>query len=429
MERLKKGRSLMIGCGIILSVVCMVIVFAPKNVSSDITTLGKQTGSATVGFGSATTGGSVAKSSETFVVSNRQQLINALGSKNNVVSKIIYLKGKIDMNENSSGQDYTANDYVKGTNYNFNSYLTTYNPKTYGKKEPSGIQENARLQAQKKQAAQIEINIPANTTLIGEPGAIIVGGNLVVKQNNVIIRNIYFESPYDFFPQWDPLDGSSGNWNSQYDSITVKGAQNVWIDHNTFNDGSHLDSQDGTYFGRDYQHHDGMTNISDGADKITISYNVFENHDKTMLIGSSDSKTSDTGKLHVTLTHNFFENTVQRTPRVRFGEVHVLNNLYENNGSSSYKFQYAWGVGKNSQILAENNVLNIAKVSANSVLSKLGGNQFSDRGTILNGNSVKVAAINKESNISWKPSYFYNLDSSSEVEKKVLSNAGSDVLK
>jgi pectate lyase len=107
----------------------------------------------------------------------------------------------------------------------------------------------------------------------------------------------------------------------------------------------------------------------------------------------------------------------------------TLNNLYEKNGSSSYKFQYAWRVGKNSQILAENNVLNIAKVSTNSVLSKLGGNQFSDRGTILNGNSVKIAAINKESNISWKPSYFYNLDSSSEVEKKVLSNAGSDVLK
>ena len=32
--------------------------------------------------------------------------------------------------------------------------------------------------------------------------------------------------------------------------------------------------------------------------------------------------------LRVTLHHNLFESIGQRTPRVRFGKVHVYNNLY-----------------------------------------------------------------------------------------------------
>ncbi|MFH0349272.1 hypothetical protein ACG92U_03285 [Leuconostoc citreum] len=164
------------------------------------------------------------------------------------------------------------------------------------------------------------------------------------------MRNITFETPYDDFPQWDPTDERTGNWNSQYDAISVQGASNVWLDHNTFDDGRYHDSQNGTYFGREYQHHDGMTDITNGADNITISDSVYRNHDKTMLIGNSDSKTSDTGKLHVTLVRNLFQNTVQRTPRVRYGDVQVINNFYQNDGTSTYQFKYAWGLGKRRKL-------------------------------------------------------------------------------
>lgn len=37
---------------------------------------------------------------------------------------------------------------------------------------------------------------------------------------------------------------------------------------------------------------------------------------------------------------------------------------------------------------------------------------------------AKIRKMAKESNISWKPSYFYNLDSSSEVEKKFYQMLG-----
>src|SRR5205823_443949 len=43
------------------------------------------------------------------------------------------------------------------------------------------------------------------------------------------------------------------------------------------------------------------------------------------------SATSDTGFLKITVHHNWFNGTESRHPRVRFGQVHVLNNYYTNN--------------------------------------------------------------------------------------------------
>ncbi len=91
-----------------------------------------------------------------------------------------------------------------------------------------------------------------------------------------------------------------------------------------------------------------------------------------MLIGNSDKKT-DASRLHVTVTHNLFENTVQRTPRVHYGEVQVVNNLYQNDGTSTYKFKYAWGLGRTLQIAAQNNVLIIANASASDIITSSRG--------------------------------------------------------
>lgn len=125
------------------------------------------------------------------------------------------------------------------------------------------------------------VDIPANTTIVGSgTNAKVVGGNFQIKSDNVIIRNIEFQDAYDYFPQWDPTDGSSGNWNSQYDNITINGGTHIWIDHCTFNDGSRPDSTSPKYYGRKYQHHDGQTDASNGANYITMSYNYYHDHDK-----------------------------------------------------------------------------------------------------------------------------------------------------
>lgn len=426
---IKTERSKLFSAAVMTGMLALSVSAGLRDVHADMSGYATQTASTVGGFGGNTTGGSQAAADHVYTVTDRQSLLKALGGEKNTTPKIIYVSGKIDMTVNAQGQTLTAADYAKGTGYDFNSYLAAYDPSTWGKKLPSGTQETDRLAAQKNQAAQVEIKVPANTTIIGEPGAQFIGGNLVIQKDNVIVRNIYFETPYDDFPQWDPTDESTGNWNSQYDAISVQGANNVWLDHNTFDDGTHTDDQNGTYYGREYQHHDGVTDFTNGADNITVSDNIYRNHDKTMLIGNSDTKTSDAGKLHVTVTHNMFENTIQRTPRVRYGEVQVVNNLYQNDGTSSYKFKYAWGLGKSAQIDAQNNVLNIAHASASDIISKLKGTQLSDSGTVFNGASVSASTLSQTAPITWHPIYSYDLTPTDQVQADVLSQAGSDILK
>ena len=122
--------------------------------------------------------------------------------------------------------------------------------------------EEARAGVRSAQAAQITIPIGSNTTIIGLRGASITGRQPAdQRRDNVIIRNLTFEDADDCFPAWDPTDGATGNWNSEYDNVSLTGATHVWVDHNTFTDGRNPDSDQPSYFGRPYQVHDGELDI------------------------------------------------------------------------------------------------------------------------------------------------------------------------
>jgi pectate lyase len=198
--------------------------------------------------------------------------------------------------------------------------------------------------------------------------------------SNVIIRNLGLEDAYDCFPAWTPTDGAAGNWNSLHDTLTLTAATNVWVDHNTFTDGPNQDSVQPVYFGRPYQVHDGQVDITNGSDLVTVSFNRFTNHDKTMLIGSTNTPGADVGRLRVTLHHNAFDGSVQRAPRVRFGQVDVYNNLYRIPVADPY--EYSWGVGVQSAIYAENNYLALGReVAADSIVYDWGGTAMTEKGT------------------------------------------------
>jgi pectate lyase len=259
---------------------------------------------------------------------------------------------------------------------------------------------------------------------------------------NIIIRNIQFEAPVDFFPQWDPTDGEFGEWNSEYDNVTVtNNSHNVWIDHNKFTDGEHHDEDFGKIFGRTYQQHDGLLDVTNAADYITISYNVLEDHDKTSLIGSSDSRKTDEGHLKVTIHHNYYKNVTQRLPRVRYGQVHVYNNYYEFNKDSDYQFDYALGVGVNSKIYAENNYFNFDyDVEPGEIIKDWKGTSIHESGSFVNGKSSAnevdlVDAFNQShtvqlnENVGWEPSLFIRIDPTQAVPALVKAKAGTGKLK
>jgi len=303
--------------------------------------------------GTGTTGGSTADDAHVTVVQDRTQLASAVASD---TPKIVLVNGLIDGNVDDGGGPLTCADYADPA-YSLDAYLAAYDPAVWGRAtRPTGPLEEARVRSARNQGARINIRVGANTTIVGLGGSKMVGVNLLIDRvDNVILRNLRFEDAYDCFPAWDPTDGALGNWNSLYDLVTVTGATHVWVDHCSFSDGNNTDDVQPVYFGRPYQVHDGALDVIRAADLVTVSYNSFFDHDKTMLIGSSNTVGADVGKLRVTIHHNRFANVGQRVPRVRFGQVDVYNNYFYATDEDSYS--YSWGVGVFSEIYAENNMV------------------------------------------------------------------------
>jgi pectate lyase len=340
--------------------------------------------------GPGTTGGSTADSAHVTIARNRAELAAAVAGD---TPKIVLVSGDIDLSVDAANHHRDCASYADPA-YSLDAFLAAYDPATWGRTaKPSGPLEDARVRSAANQGATVKINVGSNTTIVGINHAHLHHGSLVLSGvNNVIIRNVELSDAADCFPAWDPTDGDAGNWNSLYDLVSLTGATHVWIDHNSLNDGDNPDSDQPLYFGRPYQVHDGASDIIKASDLVTVSWNRYSNHDKTMLIGSTDTVGVDVGKLRVTVHHNEFDNVLQRAPRVRFGEVDVYNNYYI---ATNPAYQYSLGVGVQSAIYAENNYFKISAPLGN-VIHYWKGTAITAKGSLVQPNQPVdlVAAYN-----------------------------------
>ncbi|MEV1012379.1 polysaccharide lyase family 1 protein [Micromonospora sp. NPDC049801] len=334
--------------------------------------------------GDGTTGGSAATAERTRVVHSRAELVDALGGDNatnatDATPKLIYVDGAVDGFEAPDGTALSCADLADPT-YRLDAYLAAYDPAVWGRVAPAGPLEEARVRSVANQTRQTQINVGPNTTIVGLRGARLTGLTLMIdRASNVIVRNLTFVDARDCFPAWSPTDGETGNWNSQYDQISVRRSEHVWVDHDTFTDGDNPDSAQPSYFGRPYQVHDGSLDVTHTASGVTATWNRFTGRDKLMLIGSSNTVGPDVGRLKVTLHHNLFDGVLQRLPRVRFGQVDVYNNHYRLGGDG---FQYALGVGVQSAMYAENNFFTLdPAVDPADLLYDWGGTGLTERGS------------------------------------------------
>lgn len=443
----------------------------------------------------AVTGGIGAKAEHIFTVSSRKELVDALAKAANA-PKIILVKGTVNLSADDSGKELTEKDFAVAP-YDFKEYQKAYAPAVWNQKldkgrpirKLTGPQEEARAASASRQKAHIVVNVPSNTSIIGlGADAKIVKGNLVIGNGveNVIIRNITFEDAFDMFPGWDPGDSfridtsypgcqenfesnligpqrcPGGRWNSEYDNISINGGKRVWIDRCTFTDGDRTDDKFPPVFPfphneptQKVQHHDGAVDITNGADLVTISYSVFKDHDKTNLIGSSDSSKLDPGKLRVTFHNNLFENVGQRMPRVRFGKVHTYNNLFigdatladdpnatafenHNRPAMGQKltgniFRQALGAGKDSAIYSEANVFQIKNGGTQHAVVNMGGTKFFDAGSVVNGKPLDIKEAGGKPlspDVGWKPTLYGNnkVKPAADVPAYVKANAGAGKL-
>jgi pectate lyase len=119
-----------------------------------------------------------------------------------------------------------------------------------------------------------------------------------------------------------------------YGIFLQNGASNLIVNNikltNALGDALHL------YNGsrRMWVHHCDISNAGDGAfdatensNEVTVSYTHIFNQNKAMLVGAG----SDTGNgagMNWTAHHNWYQNVVQRLPKLRMGRAHSYNNLF-----------------------------------------------------------------------------------------------------
>ncbi len=161
----------------------------------------------------------------------------------------------------------------------------------------------------------IKPNGISNLTILGRNGATLTckaGGLVFESCSNIIVRNI-------------KLVGPGAETNQGDDPLNLNNTTKVWIDHCEIVDGS-----------------DGNFDIRSAANYIAVTWCKFSYtsksalHEFSNLIGSSDSDTGDRGKLKVTFQYCWWaQGCVERMPRIRFGQVHLVNNLY-NSAASNY---------------------------------------------------------------------------------------------
>ncbi len=137
---------------------------------------------------------------------------------------------------------------------------------------------------------------------------------------NIIIRNLTFKSAgaYD-------IDGN--------DNMNLQNCKRIWVDHCDFQDGV-----------------DGNLDCNNGSDYICVTWCRFryiiqpwaggsggsDDHRFTNLWGGSDkSASTDEGHLRTTFANCWWdEGCKERMPRIRFGQVHILNCLYSSSISN-----------------------------------------------------------------------------------------------
>lgn len=178
------------------------------------------------------------------------------------------------------------------------------------------------------------LDVKSNKTLVGIGANATLNGGIRIRGSsseyvrNVIVRNLRVNG------RTSDVDG---------DAVQIHYAHHVWVDHCEIWDGA-----------------DGNLDVVHGSNWVTISWTKFRYtasapdaaHKFSNLIGHSDDNGSeDTGRLNVTLHHNWWaDGVIERMPRVRFGKVHSFNNYFASRGNN-----YCVRAGAKAQILVERN--------------------------------------------------------------------------
>ncbi|MFE0649349.1 polysaccharide lyase family 1 protein [Streptomyces sp. NPDC059534] len=156
-------------------------------------------------------------------------------------------------------------------------------------------------------AGVIELKQISNVTIVG------VGSGAVFDQlgihlrdaANIIIQNVTVRN----------VKKSGSPTSNGGDAIGMESTvRNVWVDHTT------LEASGGESEG-----FDGLFDMKDNTQYVTLSYSILRNSGRGGLVGSSETDLSNS---FITYHHNLYENIDSRAPLLRGGTAHMYNNHY-----------------------------------------------------------------------------------------------------
>ncbi len=250
------------------------------------------------------------------------------------------------------------------------------------------------------------ISIGSNKTVEGATGAEIHGAVRIDESFNVILRNLKVVG--NDCADAQGTNGGVPDCSSGSDAVTIRsGAHHVWVDHCDISDGS-----------------DGNLDITEQSDYVTVSWSKFwysherdGGHHFSNLIGGSDSATGDMGHLRVTFHHDWWADRAhERMPRVRYGLVHLFNNLYTASGNN-----YCVGIGWNANVLTENNVFIGVSDPIDTTDYSNAESVASSRGNLYLSVSGSTADVGSG---VFTPPYPYELDGTSGLEDRLRAGVG-----
>ncbi len=251
----------------------------------------------------------------------------------------------------------------------------------------------------------IELKQISNVTIVG------VGGGAVFDQvgihirdsRNIIVQNVTVRN----------VRKSGSPTSNGGDAIGMESTvRNVWVDHVT------LEASGGEAEG-----FDGLFDMKDDTQYVTLSYSILRNSGRGGLIGSSES---DLSNGFITYHHNRYENIDSRTPLLRGGVAHIYDNHYLRLNES----------GINSRAGARARVENNYFEDSNDVLGtfytdqagfwQVSGNIFDNVTWSPRESDHNPAGPDPQSNTSVSIPYAYGLDPAACVPDVVRRTAGAN---
>ncbi len=254
-------------------------------------------------------------------------------------------------------------------------------------------------------AGVIELKQISNVTIIG------VGSGAVFDQlgihirdaSNIVIQNVTVRN----------VKKSGSPTSNGGDAIGMESnVRNVWVDHTT------LEASGGESEG-----FDGLFDMKDNTQYVTLSYSILRNSGRGGLVGSSETDLSNS---FITYHHNRYENIDSRAPLLRGGTAHIYNNHYVGLNES----------GINSRAGARAKVDNNYFKDSKDVLGtfytdaagywQVSGNIFDNVTWSSPGSENNPAGPNPQSNTTVSIPYAYSLDGASCVPSIVSQTAGAN---